>query len=82
MAVVPPPRNHQPPPDPPLRPMGQIPVIARLIWTDGVEWVPALAIRWTPTHVMVSWSDPTAGPLRTAYAWLPAADVRRSIRRP
>ncbi len=76
-AVPPQPLNHETPPDVPLRVQGQIPVEARLLWPDRDEVVQAVAIRWTAERVMVSWRQPGAGPMGTAYAWLPAADVRR-----
>jgi hypothetical protein len=37
----------------PRRPLGEIPVIARLVWPAGEEWRPVLANRWTRT---TSWS--------------------------
>lgn len=36
--------------------MGDVPVIVRVVWSDGAEeWRPARAVRWTRTHVMVGW---------------------------
>lgn len=36
--------------------MGDVPVIVRVVWSDGTEeWRPARAVRWTRTHVMVGW---------------------------
>ena len=45
--------NQETPPHVPLRPMGRIPVIARLVVHSGVELRPGVAIRGTPSHVMV-----------------------------
>jgi hypothetical protein len=47
-------------------------VDAHLIWPAGEEWTPAVATRWTRTHVLVQL------PARGAIAvWLRASDVRR-----
>ena len=70
----------------PVKPMGSIPVIVHLVWSDGAEeWRPARAIRWTPTHVMVGWLDePGDGAARARHdehwEWLRAQDVMRSVR--
>jgi hypothetical protein len=75
--------NSEIPKDVPLRPMGSIPVIARLVLADREEWRPAVAIRWTPTHVMVRVEEHRPGtPIKADYLWLPAADVTRAIRQP
>jgi hypothetical protein len=64
----------------PVRPMGRIPVIARLVTAAGVELRPATAIRWTAGHVMVCVED-HSGPRVTAdYVWLRATDVMRLLR--
>lgn len=70
-----------PPPDAPTHTIGRrsFLVIARLVLAGGDEhWVPARALRWTSTDVLISLetdSDPT-------YVWLAAADVRRMILMP
>lgn len=62
----------------PLRPQGRIPVLARLTWPTGAQWVPARAIRWTPTAVMVIIATIDED-YPEATLWLPARDVRRSL---
>ena len=76
------PLNEEMPASVPQRPMGEIPVIVRLVWPDGEEWRPAFANRWTATHVLVRWHDDQGDPDRHRYslAWLRAEDVSRSIR--
>ena len=75
--------NSETPKDVPLRPMGSIPVIARLVLADQEEWRPATAIRWTPTHVMVRIEEHhPRTPIKADYLWLPVADVTRAIRQP
>lgn len=75
--------NQDRPEDVPLRPMGSIPVIARLVLAEVEEWRPATAIRWTPTHVMVRVEEHRPRtPIKADYLWLPAADVTRAIRQP
>jgi hypothetical protein len=78
------PSNYEQPLDVPLRPgPGGLLVIARLVWPDGEEYVPALANRWTRTHVMVvQYADDGDGRRREVVTWLRAEDVRRSIRLP
>lgn len=78
------PLNYEQPPDVPLRPgPGGLLVIARLVWPDGEEYAPALANRWTRTHVMVvQYAHDAAGRRREVVTWLRAEDVRRSIRLP
>lgn len=52
-----------------------IPVVARIVWgTDGEEWVPGEAIRWTGTAVLVELRDPRS---ETLGPWLAPDDVRR-----
>ena len=54
-----------------------IPVIARLVDLDGSEtWAPVVAVRWTPTVVLVA----VGGTFHKTYTWLPADDVARAIR--
>ena len=70
--------NAQPPPAiSPLARFESIPVIARLVNLDGSEtWTPAVAVRWTPTVVMVA----VGRTFHQTYTWLPADDVARVIR--
>jgi hypothetical protein len=63
----------------PLRPMGRIPVIVRLVVREGVELRPGTAIRWTRTHVMVCVEDHSARRIRAEYLWLRAVDVVRML---
>lgn len=74
--------NREQPARAPVAPMGDVPVIVRLVWSDGAEeWRPARAVRWTRTHVMVAWlpdGPPGATPTET-WVWLRAADVMRSV---
>lgn len=69
--------NNRPPAQPtrvPLQPQ-PIEVLARVVWaTDGEEWVPGLAVRWTREVVFVELRDERA---ETLGAWLVAGDVRR-----
>lgn len=61
--------------------MGDIPVIARLEWSDGSDELRGVrAIRWTKTHVMVGWRTEHAGKPVDEYVWLRARDVMRSVR--
>jgi hypothetical protein len=65
----------------PQRPMGEIPVIVRLVWPDGEECRPAFANRWTATHVLVRWHDEQErNRHQYSLVWLRAEDVSRSIR--
>ena len=66
--------------DIPVRPMGRIPVIARLITESGTELRPGVAIRWTRTHVMVCLEDHSEPRVRADYLWLRASDVVRVLR--
>jgi hypothetical protein len=78
------PLNSEQPPDVPLRPgpSGHL-VIARLVWPDRIEFVPALANRWTRTHVLiVQYRRDPSGRLSEVLTWLRATDVRRTIRIP
>jgi hypothetical protein len=76
------PLNEEIPASVPQRPMGEIPVIVRLVWHDGEEWRPAFANRWTATHVLVRWHDDgdEGDRHQCSLAWLRAEDVSRSIR--
>jgi hypothetical protein len=77
------PLNYEQPPDVPLRPGPGGPlVIARLVWPDGEEYVPAVANRWTRTHVLVVQYVQGGGRRREVLTWLRAEDVRRSLRLP
>ncbi|MGN8245217.1 hypothetical protein ACTHAM_002336 [Cellulomonas soli] len=62
----------------PVKPQGRIPVLARLVLLGGAFWVPARAIRWTQTHVMVVITDDELT-TREHLVWLRAADVRRRL---
>lgn len=73
----------------PVKPMGNVPVIVHVVWSDGTEeWRPARAVRWTPSHVMVCWEEEQAARGTAAQAqrrderweWLRAQDVMRSVR--
>lgn len=71
--------NGEQPPHVPVKPMGSIPVIVHLVWSDGTEeWRPARAIRWTPSHVMVGWLD-VGGRSDERWEWVRAQDVMRSV---
>lgn len=63
-------RNREQPASVPVAPMGDVPVIARVLWSDGLEeWRPARAVRWTRSHVMVGWREEAdSGPRRPAAA--------------
>lgn len=77
-------RNQQPPQSTPvvLSPR-RIPVIARLVLDDlSEECWPAVAIRWSPTHVLVSVQLDPGNPDSTTYLWLLADDVARVLRTP
>ncbi len=77
--------NGDKPASVPVKPMGSIPVIVHVVWSDGTEeWRPARAIRWTTTHVMVGWVDepPRGAPQNRKdehWEWLRAQDVMRSV---
>ncbi|HLR97346.1 MAG TPA: hypothetical protein VK053_22685 [Jiangellaceae bacterium] len=50
------PSNSERPAHVPLNPMGALPCVARLEGAHGSSWwVPAIANRWTSTHVLVLW---------------------------
>lgn len=76
--------NRETPARVPVRPQGRIEVIARLVLHDDAGstevWVPAAAIRWTSTHVLVTWHPDVAAPARTSTCWLRAVDVARAVR--
>lgn len=60
--------------------MGDIPVIARLVYSDGTEvWQPARANRWTRTQVLVIWLRDPSSPLSTELCWLAVQDVTQVI---
>ncbi|MGV8973488.1 MAG: hypothetical protein ACOH10_14285, partial [Rhodoglobus sp.] len=72
--------NGERPARAPMRRMGEIPVLARLVWDDGTqEWMPAMAVRWTPTHVMVTWRDEVRAPRTERFEWLQSQDVVRTL---
>jgi len=67
----------------PLRPMGSIPVLVRLVDADGTErWIPARANRWTRTHVLVTWLEDPAKTGQESGCWLAARDVTRQLSGP
>lgn len=76
--------NREQPARAPVAPTGDVAVIIRLLWSDGLEeWRPARAVRWTRTHVMVGWrpdspADAQRGP-DEQWVWLRASDVMRSV---
>ena len=71
--------NGEVPARAPLRRMGEIPVVARIAWEGGAEqWCVATAVRWTDTHVMVTWVDDVTVPRTERYEWLRARDVVRT----
>lgn len=59
--------------------MGRIPVIVRLQLPDRTIWVPARAIRWTSTHVMVMLTPDENTTSHETSEWLRAQDVVRCI---
>lgn len=73
--------NRVPPVGTPgARPMGDIPVIVRLVLEDGVEqWRPATANRWTATQVLVMWMNSPRTPWSRQMCWLSASDVSRKL---
>jgi hypothetical protein len=74
------PINQTQPAHVPARPQGDVPVIARLVWSTHEELVPARAIRWTQDHVMVMVRAPEARSSdHELVCWLRAADVHRTI---
>ena len=71
--------NSEQPARAPVAPSGDIPVIVRLVWSDGLEeWRPARAVRWTRTHVMVGWRARQEA-TGDQWVWLRAGDVMRSV---
>lgn len=74
--------NREQPARAPVAPMGDVPVIVHLVWSDGdEEWRPARAVRWTRTHVMVGWrpDGPGSAPTTEQWVWVRAGDVMRSV---
>jgi hypothetical protein len=53
-----------------------------LVVAEGVELRPAVAIRWTRTHVMICLEDHGGAKVSSDWLWLPAADVVRLLRLP
>lgn len=78
------PLNYEHPPRSPVRPSGDLPVIVRLLWETHEELLPARAIRWTDTHVMVVIKSLTPPyNQHELIVWLRVEDVFRTIpRRP
>lgn len=67
----------------PLRPMGSIPVLVRLVAADGTErWIPAKANRWTSAHVLVTWLEDPRKTGQEDQCWLPVRDVTRAVAGP
>ncbi len=72
-------RNAEQPPSVPVAPMGDVAVIVRVLWSDGLEeWRPARAVRWTSSHVMVGWRDEPAAGSRPATGGRAAATGGRA----
>lgn len=72
--------NEQKPERFPTRPMGNIPVLARLVLEGGTErWQVALANRWTARHVLVVWQSDPSDPHSSQLCWLKSDDVVRSL---
>lgn len=66
---------------PGARPMGDIPVLVRLVLEGGSEmWRPARANRWTATQVLVIWQNDPRNPWSTQMCWLSTKDVAQSFR--
>ncbi|HWK92615.1 MAG TPA: hypothetical protein VNR17_10195 [Luteimicrobium sp.] len=65
----------------PTRPQGNIPVIARLLFHEREELVPARAIRWAEGRVLVLWLADGQDPKSELLFWLRAEDVYRTIPR-
>lgn len=76
------PLNAEQPARVPLKPQGRIPVIARLVWPDRIDYVPARAIRWTSGHVMILWTPNENLLSKELTVWLPAEDVTRRLSSP
>ena len=71
------PANAEQPPSIPLNPMGAIPCLARLVDANGSTWwVPAVANRWTGTHVLVLWRPNPCDLRQERLVWLRKTDVR------
>ncbi|QTE28101.1 hypothetical protein [Pengzhenrongella sicca] len=72
--------NGEVPSKAPLRRMGEIPVLVRVRWPDATqEWQAATALRWTPTHVMVTWRDAHDLPRCDHFEWFRSEDVARQM---
>ena len=72
--------NGEVPDRAPLRRMGAIPVVVLLEWDDGQqERRAAIAVRWTATHVMVTWREDARALRTTRYEWMRAHDVVRTV---
>lgn len=73
-------KNEEKPDGIPMRNQGEIPVIVRVVRTDGSEaWKPAEARRWTSTHVMVAFPRAGATSWQDLLGWFRAEDVVREI---
>jgi len=63
----------------PVKSRGSILVIARVVWSGGVEERRAArAIRWTTAHVMVAGKDDDNDPRSERHEWLCAGGVCRT----
>jgi len=76
--MIRPTNEEHPPQGIPTRPMGNIAVLARMVTREGRFWIPAKALRWTPTHVMVSYR-PEPEQREETLAWLRKDDVTRML---
>lgn len=65
------------------RPMGDVPVIVRLVLEDGSEmWRPARANRWRGGGVLVIWENVIGNGWSSQFDWLAVEDVTRAITGP
>jgi hypothetical protein len=76
--------NEEKPENIPARNQGKIEVFVRLVDSElGERYLPGTAMRWTSTHVMVSFIDHAdqAFPNSVMLAWVRAEDVWRVVKR-
>lgn len=65
------------------RPMGNVPVIIRLLLADGTEmWRPGRANRWTSSQALVLWRNDSRDPHSEQMAWLHVDDVTQALHGP
>ncbi|MEE6289286.1 hypothetical protein V2J52_16655 [Georgenia sp. MJ173] len=75
------PANAEQPAKIPLNPMGSVPCLARLVDDDGSSWwVPAVANRWTNSHILVLWRPDPRNHRDERLLWLRKDDVKPWIR--